>query len=130
MIIVRMKSLNADREQRKRIREELQEQTRQEVIVLPSECKLEQVSEELELGTIEAVEVKGQGNGRKLKAIELINKSELCPLQLGIEKSCNDKGCEKCWEEVLESESKLKCFTAKDVKQILKNIEGEWNRLR
>lgn len=130
MIIVRIKSLNADREQRKRIREELQEQTRQEVIVLPCECKLEQVSEELELGTIEAVEVKGQGNGRKLKAIELINKSELCPLQLGIEKKCNDKGCKECWEEVLESESKLKCFTAKDVKQILKNIEGEWNGLR
>lgn len=43
MLIVRIKSINTDREKREKIRKEIQEQTQQEVIVLPCECELVEV---------------------------------------------------------------------------------------
>lgn len=132
MIIVRMKSLNTDREQRKRIREELQEQTRQEVVVLPCECQLERVSEELELGTIEAVGIDETRNKRMLKIIELLSKVNVCPYQFGMKGDCrkNKRNCKKCWEEALEDESGREKISEKDFENILEELEKTWNDWR
>lgn len=115
MVIIETKMLNVSEEKLKEMREWVQEQTQQEVIMLPCGCKLVKVKEEAAAGNEE------------LKTIELLGRGDLCPLQFGIQKSCNEKGCKECWEEELEDKEELKKFTAKDVKRILKNLEREWN---
>lgn len=67
MLIVRMKSLNADREKREKMREEIREQTQQEVIVLPCECELVKVTDEK---TTEETEIKATTEGINAKVLK------------------------------------------------------------
>ena len=57
MLIIQTTGISRDMEELERIRKQIQEQTRQEVVVLPCGCKLIHISGEEVTGKIEAVEL-------------------------------------------------------------------------
>lgn len=110
MVIIETKMLNVSKEKMEEMREWVQKQTQQEVILLPMGCKLVEVTKE---NTIEETELT---NAEKIRGMteEELAKFLMCPAQydLGFNRNCECNGemnrdcveCTKQWLQMKEVE--------------------------